>query len=421
MKIVRRVLCLLILLFVFTENTVALEDLNLVGTHSIALDYQTDEIIYADNIYDKIQIASITKLMTALLFAENKNKNDELIYTEAAFAQPPYAYRTQIHPVKVGDKVIAEDAMDMLLIYSANDIAYMIGDNVAGDSHSFIEMMDDKAKKLGMMDTKFATLNGLDDEEGKSYSTTYDVALLCKAALENEWVKSSLSKAEAQVSFIQGASAVLETRNKLLGVDGNIAGKTGYTSLAGRCLISLYERDGRQIIGIVMNSLYDFPKDTQVFEDMEKLIDYSYEAEKTLVHEKGKEFEKITVEYSPAAFLGFIKREIDLPLILKENIELYDVDLNIELTTITEDPADIHVWNVKKDTILGKVIVQQGRNKMEFNLVTSLTKKDLILRNIHFYIISFVVAVFLLILILRIINKIRRNSPKYRRYNSRYK
>ena len=416
MKNFRRFVCLIIMVIVFTGNTYAFQELDLIGTNSIAVDYNTNEIIYADSIDDTIQIASITKLMTALLFAENMERSDELSYTESAYAQPPYAYRTQVHPVKIGDKVKAEDAMDMLLIYSANDIAYMIGDNVAGNIDLFIDMMYDKAKELGMNNTKFVTLNGLDDQETKPYSTAYDVALLCKAAFENQWIRESLAKAEASVRFINGASAIVETRNKLLGIDGNIAGKTGYTTLAGRCLVSLYEREGRKIIGVVMNSKYDLPRDTQVFEDMEKLINYSYAAKKTILHKKGEEVDTIKVKYPAISFLNLIRREIEVPVVLKEDIAYYDVNLDMKEEISLEKSKDIDVWDIDKDTVLGKIIIYQGKEKKEYDLTTTLNKKDLIFKNIHIYIISFIILLFLLVLILNVIKRIKIKSKKNRKF-----
>ena len=135
--------------------------------------------------------ASTTKLMTALLLAENKEKSDSITYTESAYKQPAYSLRSNIYfNLKVGDTMSAADVMNSLLLFSGNDTAYMVADAVAGDADSFIKMMNEKAKALGMSSTNFVTANGLHDPN--HYTTAYDLAILGASAykmngLGNPW------------------------------------------------------------------------------------------------------------------------------------------------------------------------------------------------------------------------------------------
>ena len=143
------------------------------------VDYDTGEVIYEKNGNEKMYLASTTKLMTALLFAENAKKTDQIVYTETALAQPPYTMQSeQMLPYgksfKVGDTIDADTAMKELLLFSGNDAAYMIADHVGGTSEKFIQMMNDKAKELGLVNTHFENPNGLPDSvTGKdvNYST----------------------------------------------------------------------------------------------------------------------------------------------------------------------------------------------------------------------------------------------------------
>ena len=166
----------------------------LIGKAAISVDIDTNEIIYAKNIDNKMYPASITKLITALLLAENKTKTDELKYTKNAKAQPPYSYNLNIHPVAIGDTMSADNVMDGLLLYSGNDIAYMIADNVGGNPVNFTKMMNTKAAKLGMTGSHFITPNGLDDLNNQHYTTAYDLTLAGRAAYKNDWVKKSMGK-----------------------------------------------------------------------------------------------------------------------------------------------------------------------------------------------------------------------------------
>ncbi|HCW03848.1 MAG TPA: D-alanyl-D-alanine carboxypeptidase, partial [Clostridium sp.] len=224
------------------------------GLAAITLDYETGEIIYAKDIDEKMYPASTTKLMTALLLAENKEKSDSITYTESAYKQPAYSLRSNIYfNLKVGDTMSAADVMNSLLLFSGNDTAYMVADAVAGDADSFIKMMNEKAKALGMSSTNFVTANGLHDPN--HYTTAYDLAILGASAYKNEWVRESMGTKEAKITLLTtGQPAYIENRNKLLGVDGNLGGKTGYTDLAGKCLVSVYERDGRKIVGVVLRA-----------------------------------------------------------------------------------------------------------------------------------------------------------------------
>ena len=179
----------LVLTLSFSSTAYAAEDPNIIGTSAIIVDLNSDEIIYSKNMDELKQPASITKLMTALLLAENKTRTDLLTYSEDALAQDPFSYGLNVHPVQPGEKFTGDNAMKILLLYSGNDVAYMIGENVGGTAEAFVQMMNDKAKELGMTNTHFVTPNGLDDNTDDHYTTAYDLTLLLKAAYNNDWVR----------------------------------------------------------------------------------------------------------------------------------------------------------------------------------------------------------------------------------------
>ena len=138
----------------------------IVSEAAIVLDYDTGEIIYEKNANNKMFLASTTKLMTAILFAENKSKEDTITYTESAKAQPPYTMDSeQMAPygksMQIGDTLSADTVMKELLLFSANDSAYMIADAVSGNSNTFVELMNKKATEYGLKNTHFSNPNGL--------------------------------------------------------------------------------------------------------------------------------------------------------------------------------------------------------------------------------------------------------------------
>lgn len=326
----KRITALLALLMILLMNLNVLaagENIarpDIYGQAAITVEVQTNEIIYEKNIDLKMYPASTTKLLTALLLAENKNRTDMLTYTDSAKSQPEYSLNVNLQPIQVGEIMSAKDAMLGLLLYSGNDVAYMIADNVSGNATSFMDKMNAKISELNLKNTHFVTPNGLHD--ANHYTTAYDLSVIGMAAFKNEWVKEAAGTKSATITVSSGASMAIENRNKLLGKNGCIDGKTGYTSQAGKCLVTLYERDGRQILGVVMNSVYD-KDDLFVFNDMEKIIDWSYSAKKTTLFSKGNVIKTQTLKYKPLVIAGPVKT-IDVPLISKEDITYYDNDVN---------------------------------------------------------------------------------------------
>ena len=252
------------------------------GKAAITVDVSTGEIIYAKNVDKQMYPASTTKLMTALLLAQNREKTDNIKYTQSAKDQPADSLNVNLHPIGLDETMSGSDVMDGMLLYSANDLAYMISDNVGKNSTNFMKMMNDKAVKLNMTRTHFVTPNGLNRPD--HYTTPYDMSILARSAFLNPWVKETMSKKQTTISTSKGTTFKIKNTNKLLGIDGCIAGKTGYTSKAGRCLVAFYMRNGREIMGVVLGSV-DNPQNTYVYNDMEKIINYSYISKLTILHE----------------------------------------------------------------------------------------------------------------------------------------
>lgn len=251
---------------------------NITGKTALTMDLSTGDIIFSKNANKQSYPASITKLMTALIFAENAKPTDIIPVTKNSKAQPPSSLDQNFGPVEIGDTLTGKEVMDALLLYSANDSAYMIADYVSKNSDEFIALMNKKAKELGMKETNFVTANGLHDEE--HYTSAFDLALLGKASYNNQWVKETLAKQTSTVEFDKSKKRIiLYTTNKELGKNGNKGAKTGFTSQAGRCLLSIYEQNGRTILGVVLDSEHGID-DTIVFNDMKTIIDYSFNAKK---------------------------------------------------------------------------------------------------------------------------------------------
>ena len=372
MKSIKKSLSVLLTFFVLTVNLAYADEetnetLNLSVTSAISYDMETGEIIYTKNIDKKIYPASITKLITALLLAENMKKTDMLIYTESAAQQPPCSYRENIEYVAIGDKMRADYIMDVLLLYSGNDIAYVIADNVAGSTEKFIEMMNEKAKELGMENTHYETANGLDRNYPEHVTTAYDLVKLLTAAYENPWVRETMNKEKSIVKTLNTPSRTISNSNKNLNINGCIGGKTGYTDRAGRCLATIYERSGRKIISIVMKS-------DDIFGDAEKLADYSYNTKKVTYIPKGKIIETIKQPYNPIASIEASKIA-EIPIYLKENIKYYRNDITPK---VTYNISNIDVWTLDNTKPVTTLTLTLRDYSQQYNTYSDFSIKDII-------------------------------------------
>ena len=259
----------------------------IIGEAAITMDINTGEVIYSKNADLKLSPASTTKLMTALLFAENKSKSDTLTFSDTVVKVTETSLNNY-KEIKAGDKISAEDTMKSVMIFSANDTAYLMAESVGGTVDNFVNMMNDRAAALGLKDTHFVNPSGLEIDPLNpsnteiNQTTAYDLAQIGIAAFKNDWVRETMAPKNDQISVsLSGTPIIIESRNKILGKNGNIGGKTGTEEQAGHCFVGFYERDGRDLVTVVLKSEYG-ARGLNVFEDTEKLANYSYSAPKQI-------------------------------------------------------------------------------------------------------------------------------------------
>lgn len=351
------------------------------GKAAVTIDMQSGEIIYAKDIDKQMYPASTTKLLTALIFAENKTKTDVLTYTQDAKVQPDASLNVNLHPIDVGETMSAKDAMDGLLVYSGNDVAYMIAENVSKTSADFADKMNAEIKKLNLSNTHFVTPNGLHDPN--HYTTPYELSVIANAAFQNPWIKETIGKSKSTIKTSKGTTFLIDNTNKLLGKDGCIGGKTGYTLPAGRCLVAFYERDGRKILGVVMGSVYD-QKDSFVFDDMKKIIDWSYAAKPINLHKKDSVITTKTVKYKPLVFIG-PEKSINVPIVIKDDILYYNNASSKKELKETTKLNDIKVSDLKENGQVGTLTIKERNASKDYKLYANLPKDVLLKNNLPIY------------------------------------
>ena len=253
MKRIVAVLLLLGLLFGVLAVGAQATEMNVAGKSALLMDVATGTVIYEQNAHEPLAPASVTKVMTMLLIMEAIDSGkigwDDMVTTsEAAAAKGG----SQVY-LKVGETMKVSDMVKSIAVSSANDCACAMAEHIAGSESGFVEKMNARAKELGMNDTHFVNCTGLDDsEEAKNHRTSaYDIAVMSRQLLKHHpdikkyttiWMDTvrdgvfGLSNTNKLVRFYQGATGL----------------KTGFTSGAGYCLSASAERDGMELIAVVM-------------------------------------------------------------------------------------------------------------------------------------------------------------------------
>lgn len=242
-------------------------DVNTIGIstaeHTCAglFNVSTHETLYAKNVYERLNPASLTKVMTALVAIEN----GDLTKTITASANVTITERgAQKIGIKEGDSMTLDQALHILLIYSANDVAVMIAENVAGSVERFTQMMNEKARALGATGTHFVNPHGLTDKA--HYVTAYDMYLIFYEAMQYTEFREIIDTAQYSSSYHQadGTEVPVDIRSTVGYLTGAyqvpeavsvVGGKSGTTAAAGHCLI-LYLRDraGQEYVSVVMHT-----------------------------------------------------------------------------------------------------------------------------------------------------------------------
>ena len=228
-------------------------DLKIEAKSAVLMDAATGTVLYESNAHEALPPASVTKVMTMLLIMEAIDSGrigwgDTVTASENAAAKGG----SQVF-LKVGETMTVEDMVKSIAVSSANDCACAMAEHIAGSESAFVDMMNSRAKELGMQDTNFVNCTGLDDEENaKDHKTSaHDIALMSRELI----VKHPDIKKYTTIWMdnIRGGEFGLSNTNKLVRFYPGCTGlKTGFTSQAGYCLSATAQRDGMELIAVVM-------------------------------------------------------------------------------------------------------------------------------------------------------------------------
>lgn len=333
MKKITIILSVFIIILIGTTNVFAYDS----SESSIIMEEKTGRVLYEKNSQRKMLIASTTKIMTAIIVIENA-KLTEIVKVGKEILK---MYGTNIY-LDVGEEISIEDLLYGLILRSGNDAAIALANYIAGSEEKFVQLMNDKAKEIGMNNTIFNNSHGLDDNE-KNYSTAYDMALLSVYANKNSTYKK-ISNTKTFTAKSNNKTYLWYNRNKLLQqYEYCTGGKNGYTPNAGKTLVSTATKDSLILTIITLN-------DSDCYRTHKSLYEKYFNKYKNYtIVKKGNKY-----TYNKRTYLAAENFTYPMSTEEKEN-------LNIEINGKNQKYLSIKLGNKE----IGKIKLDKMRQKKE--------------------------------------------------------
>jgi len=342
---------------VHEENT---EPANLNAKYALLMDASNRRVLFEKSGYEKVPMASTTKIMTLLIALENANLNDVVKVSKYAASMPD----VQLN-MKTDEEYILSDLLYSLMLESHNDTAVAIAEHIGGSVEGFAAMMNEKAKELGAYNTNFVTPNGLDADG--HFTTAYDLALIASYAIQNESFLKII-QTPSHTFHEQTTGRTFTVNNKdlfLTSYDGAIGIKTGFTNNAGYCFVGAVEKDNKKYVSVVLASGWP-PNKSFKWKDTTKLMDYGVQQfNMKEIISKGISFQKINVSDSIEG--GTVTPYVNdsVSLLLKEGEK---VDFDIKLPTNLVAP-------IKKNETIGEITIYINDEKYKVLPLYSMEQK----------------------------------------------
>lgn len=303
----------MVFVIILTYNIVGAKAENITAKSAVLIEASTKRLLYEKNAYEKMPMASTTKIMTAIVALEHGVLNETVVVGKNASGVEGSSIW-----LSVGEKMSLSDMLFGLMLASGNDAAVAIAEHIGGSVEGFVRMMNETAQRIGAYNTHFSNPNGLPAKD--HYTTAYDLAIISAHAMSNDFFCKIVNTQYKTLPW-EGHQwdRVVKNKNKIL---WNFAGgngiKTGYTKEAGKCLAASAERDGMQLIAIALDA-------PDMFGDCMQVLNYGFDNYKNrLLISKGELAGEVNVKNGlQNSFLAFSECDFYFPLSDEEygNIE----------------------------------------------------------------------------------------------------
>jgi len=306
-------------------------DLELPAKGAVLMDAATGTVLYEQNSHDPLPLASVTKIMTMLLIMEAID-DGRIGYEDTVTASETAAAKggSQIY-LKAGETMTVRDLLKSVAVSSANDAACALAEHIAGSEAAFVDMMNTRAKELGMENTHFVNCTGLDDDENakEHRSSAYDIALMSRQLLtEHPGIKEFTT---IWMDTVRDGTFGLANTNKLVRFYPGATGlKTGYTSQAGFCLSASAVREGMELIAVVLGC----DTSAERFSACKSMLDHGF-AGYTLIDPKLESVPQVAVKLGTADTVNAVSAQNSALLIDKSQKNTVNIQITIDAPEVT--------------------------------------------------------------------------------------
>lgn len=415
----KRIFFLILIIFLFLPLEILAKEIGveeiagITAPNVMVLQKDTGKILYEKNIDEKIYPASVTKLMTAILVMENCELDEIVTVSENAVKSVPTGYVNA--NLQVGEQLTVEDLMYAMLLPSANDAANALAEHVSGSIESFSTVMNTKARELGCTNSNFTNPSGLQEEE--HYTTVRDLSLIANEAFSNSTINKIINTRNYtlfKTNKYEKNDRKFTTTNYMIRKDLKkyycnycVGGKTGYTGEAKNCVIEYANKDGIQLIAIVMGE--DSKIKGQKFIEAKKLFDYIYQnyENKNIANSKNI-YEKIKIANATKETRNLeVAFKDDIKILERKDVNIENLEKQIKYTN-TKAP-------IQKGESVGSIeYVHEGIIYKTDLIANENVEESKFLRNIS--------CILLVLLILYIIHCLKKsNKNEIKNINKKYK
>mgnify|MGYP004574245147 CR=1 FL=1 len=321
------------------------------ATSAILIEATTGKILFEKNSHEKLAPASMTKIMSMLVIVESIEKgvinwDDVVTVSENASSMGG----SQIL-LETGEKMKVSDLFKGIAVASGNDAVVALAETIAGTVDEFVNMMNNKAKELGLKDTNFKNPHGLD--EANHYSSAYDMSIMAKELIKHEKVLEFTSIYEDYLRKGTDREFWLVNTNKLVrfynGADGL---KTGYTGTAGYCLTATAKKNNVRLIAVAMNE----PTSSTRNAEISSMLDYGFAKIKTVEVANTKTIiKKIEIDKSKNKYVEIVPTD-NITIVKQKTEQVGEITYDFKLNKIKAP--------IKKGEVIGKLIINEDGKKI---------------------------------------------------------
>ena len=353
----KKFLVLFICLFILLTPKVSAFESS--ATSAILMDMDSNRIMYAKDVHNVRSVASISKIMTAILAIESKKLDDVVVIGDEINT----SYGSGIY-IKKEEEIKLRDLVYGLMLRSGNDAALAIAHYVGGSVDDFVKLMNEKAIKIGMKNTTFNNPSGLDEKKG-NYSTAYDMAILTSYAMKNEEYKKIVGTKKYRVETNKNVYSWTNKNKLLSSYKYTTGGKTGYTKIAKRTLVTTASKNNLNLVAVTLNDGNDWQDHKNLFEEAFETYKNYKILQKGLIDIYDEKYYKNSEFYLKNSFsyplLDIEKNNIMLKIKInkvtkyKDNEKIGDIEVYISDKKVYKDNIYIKSKDIKEKTFIDKL------------------------------------------------------------------